>query len=416
MSIYRKLQFIYFILFICITLFFGSFIIIEKDEYIHLSKQRYTQVTLFLKKYLKDHSKKTFEELVISRDINMYLNNVDMKIMVDKQYIDKLEKNGRLLFQEDSANTIHYKIIALHAKFYLYIEHYPTTLWVKDKKFLSFFWKTIIVYLFFVCLLFLMYKWFMKSILALKTLSIQVEKIRDGDLTISTKTSQKDEVGIIGNTLDEALRRIEAMISTRQLFLRSIAHELNTPIAKGKLLSALSENKQEQEEYNRIFERLEILVKEFFKIGQILSLNHTIKVKNYYIVDLVDQAVELMLLNSDELESIHYIFQDQEEAQIYTDFDLTALLIKNLIDNALKYSEDKKVIIYMQKNGITLSSKGVQCIESLKPYCEPFHKEKKNSFGLGLYIVYSISKILSLEFKYKYNKGQNCFSISQNIF
>jgi len=414
MSVNKKLQFIFLILFIYTTLFFGSFVFIQKDEYIHLSKQRYIQVALFLNEQLKEYPQNSFEKFATSSKINMYLNNIDMKIIVDKQHIDKLEKKGRLLFQENGANIIQYKIIALHAKFYLHMKHYPTNIWVKDKQVLSFFWKAIIVYLFFVGLLFLLYKWCMKSILALKILSKQVEKIRNGDLSISTKTTGKDEIGIIANTLDEALRRIEAMINTRQLFLRSIAHELNTPIAKGKLLVSLSENTEQQNEYNRIFERLEILVKEFFKIGQIFSSSYNVVPRTYYVADIAEQAIELLLLNSKEMKNIHTIYHD--ESQIHTDFDLTALAIKNLLDNALKYSNDCKVTIHIEKHGVMISSNGEQCLESLEPYCGPFHKEKKNSFGLGLYIVYSISKLLLLEFKYEYCKGQNCFSIYQKSF
>jgi two-component system OmpR family sensor kinase len=254
----------------------------------------------------------------------------------------------------------------------------------------------------------------MRSIKPLKKLSKQVEKIRDGDMTISTKLIQTDEVGIVANTLDEALRRIEAMINTRQLFLRAIAHELNTPVAKGKLLTTFVKNREQQEEYHRVFERLEILIKEFFKIGQLFSSNYKIVARKYYISDLVEQAVELMLLSSEEMKNIHYIYE--EETQIFTDFDLTALAIKNLIDNALKYSDNHEVTISIKKHGVTLCSKGKQCIKLLDPYREPFHKEKKSGFGLGLYIVHNISDMLSLKFTYVYQEGENCFLIYQEGF
>jgi two-component system OmpR family sensor kinase len=89
--------------------------------------------------------------------------------------------------------------------------------------------------------------------------------------------------------------------------------------------------------------------------------------------------------------------------------------IKNLIDNAIKYSDDKKVTIKTNdKSEIIFENSGKGLAYPLEDYFEPFfanENKNKNSFGLGLYIVNSILKANDYVLKYEYKDEINIFTI-----
>lgn len=90
-----------------------------------------------------------------------------------------------------------------------------------------------------------------------------------------------------------------------------------------------------------------------------------------------------------------------EDVIIEADETLISMAIYNLIDNALKYSDDK-VIVKVYKDGISVIDTGVGISEKdLKKITEKFYRVSdngwNNSLGLGLHIVYSIVKLHKFE-------------------
>ncbi|MFT7861233.1 MAG: hypothetical protein ABXS93_09950 [Sulfurimonas sp.] len=105
-----------------------------------------------------------------------------------------------------------------------------------------------------------------------------------------------------------------------------------------------------------------------------------------------------MLINADVKVDVNY--------RLYT----TA--IKNMIDNAMKYSDDRSIkILINDKDELCFESKGECLKHPLQFYIEPFTKENpsKNSFGLGLYLVDSILKAHSQVLAHEYENGVNRF-------
>lgn len=99
---------------------------------------------------------------------------------------------------------------------------------------------------------------------------------------------------------------------------------------------------------------------------------------------------------------------------VLCDYKLFVMLMKNLIDNALKYSIDKKVIIKEKENSLLFISSGEKLQKPLKEYFKAFHNDTQNKnhgMGLGLYIVKTISDMHHFNFTYSYINYQNIFTI-----
>ena len=89
-----------------------------------------------------------------------------------------------------------------------------------------------------------------------------------------------------------------------------------------------------------------------------------------------------------------------------------AMVIKNLIDNALKYSNDSKIIIKQKENSLLFISNGDKLSKSIEEYFKPFHNEtnnKNHGMGLGLYIVKSVLDLHGFIFDYSYENSKNTF-------
>ena len=98
-------------------------------------------------------------------------------------------------------------------------------------------------------------------------------------------------------------------------------------------------------------------------------------------------------------------------AKITANYRLYTTAIKNMIDNAMKYSPDSHIGILMINGELCFESRGDCLAHPLQYYIEPFTKENpsKNSFGLGLYLVDSILKAHGQVLAHEYVSGVNRF-------
>ena len=90
-----------------------------------------------------------------------------------------------------------------------------------------------------------------------------------------------------------------------------------------------------------------------------------------------------------------------------------SIAIKNLIDNALKYTQELPIIVDINKNEIKISNKAKELSKDLEYYLKPFTQElsHRNGFGLGLSIVKKIIDKHQYKLSYEYIDGYIVFKI-----
>jgi two-component system OmpR family sensor kinase len=144
-----------------------------------------------------------------------------------------------------------------------------------------------------------------------------------------------------------------------------------------------------------------------------LSSNYHLKLHTYNIQDILDLAIEQLFLDEDEeIERIE--IKQIAPFKINTDFNLLALALKNLLDNALKYSYDKKVLVLIQKDAISFINIGDTLKADIVEYFKPFHRyisSNSGGMGLGLYIIKNSLEKLSLKLEYRYENSKHIFKI-----
>ena len=203
----------------------------------------------------------------------------------------------------------------------------------------------------------------------------------------------------------------EHQLKSRQFFLRTVMHELKTPIAKGRIVSELIDDEKQKNRIITIFEKLNLLIDNFAKVEQIVSKNYTPNIYHTSLENAVKKSIAMLMLeNSDNVTC-----ENISSKKINVDLELFAMALKNLIDNGLKYSTNTKVIIRQEGNQLHFISLGDQLPKPLDAYFKPFHNESKRKnygMGLGLYIVHSILQMHSMRLKYTYVEGKNIFIVN----
>ncbi|MDD5717653.1 MAG: ArsS family sensor histidine kinase [Sulfuricurvum sp.] len=242
----------------------------------------------------------------------------------------------------------------------------------------------------------------------LRSLRRKIARFGEGDMSVSFRIDGSDEIALIANELDNTQNKIRSLIESRTLFLRNIMHELKTPIAKGRIVSAMVSDEKQKGRFLGIFERLESLIGEFALIEEISSGNQFLDKKEYRLVDIIDGAIDLAMVDYNSV-----VQEIDTSVKMEVDYRLFVTAVKNLIDNAIKYSSDKQMEIAVEGEEILFINTGEALQKPLSYYIEPFTKDHptKDSFGLGLYIVDAILKEHGYVLAYERRDQRNCFII-----
>jgi two-component system OmpR family sensor kinase len=314
---------------------------------------------------------------------------------------------GKVIFEGESIYG-RMQIFAIGDNHYIYLQRYGYSLMLKDIKSNNLRMKVTILVAVLVGFLFVfLYIAITRKLAPLKRLNQQILKFAKGDMNIKITYKSNDEIGQIAQSFENAIHYIKTLLESKNLFMRNMMHELKTPITKGRIAVEMIEDSSSKKTLIRAFERMNELIGELAYIERLTTQSFKPKLREVNIDEVLENSLKLLLHNREKIN-----IQTQHE-NIVTDMKLLSLALKNLIDNAIKYSEDFSTTIFTDGKSIKVLSKGRSLEHPLEYYLEPFTQEEKRQrgFGLGLYIVNNIIKRLDYKLKYRYKNGYNIFEI-----
>lgn len=246
-----------------------------------------------------------------------------------------------------------------------------------------------------------------------------VQRVADGDFTVQLsfdsnhrkkKNVYSDEIAEMASNFNKMTRELNGMDYMRKDFMSNVSHEIKTPVAA---ISGFSEmlldgglSEQEQKEY------LSYIYQESQRLSRMSeNMLHMSRLDHQNIVDLsqeikVDEQIRhcIILLNEKWPDKdIHYELQ-LEKCTMVSNNDLLFHLWTNLIDNAIKYSEQQGriwITTKVENNSLKFSVKDEGIGISKEKLCKIYDKfyqcdvsHKKQGSGLGLSIVKRIVELL----------------------
>jgi two-component system OmpR family sensor kinase len=331
-----------------------------------------------------------------------YLEAQNVSLITDKGMVVQIER-----FFKEKGELKRYAVDTYHLKRIMIINNDHFKLILENKNKTKFPIKRAIIFAIVFLLIIMLYLWIMKSLQPLSELKSKIQTFSQGNLDIDCKSDKEDEIAEVANEFDHAVTMIRELLQSRQLFLRAIMHELKTPIGKGRLVAEMLPDEKNKARMHSIFERLNLLIDEFAKIEKITSKNFDLTIKTYKMSDLVEASIDLLMVeNPGRLISMHV----DHDYTVDVDFELFTLVLKNLLDNGIKYSIDKHINIIIDNHQLQIINQAEALNEPLENYFKPFHTSKKG-LGLGLYIVKSILDIHKMELYYDHKEGKNIFMV-----
>ena len=302
-----------------------------------------------------------------------------------------------------------YRVYKYDSNYYIYVQQYGYNIMLKDSDGHNYSMAFIIAGFIVSILTFLiLYEILKRKLKPLKLLNKQLIEFSNGNKDIKLNYTSQDEVGTIAKSFNEAINIINNQSKSKDLFMRNMMHELKTPITKAMFIAETLENEKTRENLQRAFKRMDDIIKELATVEKLTSKNTMIYKEENSFLNIYTRTLEIMMINPNNITA------NIEDFDLKVDNSMMPIALKNLIDNAIKFSPDKKAIINANENKIEIISLGEQLKHELSYYTEAFSQEEKRSdgFGLGLYIVKTIVNLHGFKLDYKYEDGRNYFIIN----
>ncbi len=372
----------------------------DKDRQKIEEFKRYQLISITFLSNLQQSSNKEALKKLYEEHLLLPLSSQEIK-----RIRKKIEKKGKTVFSGGSS-VGQVRVFDIEDAHYIYIQRMGYNLMLKDNRSESYnFEYAVGIGIFLIALLLLLYLAVLKKLSPLKKLHKQIQRFAKGDMQTRITYLYDDEIGKIAKSFDDAIVHINELSRSKNLFMRNLMHELKTPITKGRIVVEMLEDESTKKVLVRAFERMNELISELAELERVTAQSFEANFEYVMLSEIVKESQELLMAQNAKIEiSI-------EDMGLTTDKKLMALVLKNLIDNGMKYGEEKSVVVQTNHGLIEVVSKGNALEHPLSYYTEPFSQAEKRSsgFGLGLYIVHSILEKIGVSLRYKHEDKKNIF-------
>ena len=252
-------------------------------------------------------------------------------------------------------------------------------------------------------LLLLIYLLVLKMLSPLKQLGRTMRAFSHGNLYIRSKLKGNDEIVEVSESFNTMADKLQQTLNAKEALLREVGHELKTPIAKGKFALEgikMSPSKKILEESLNDLDALTSAILDQKRIDE-----EPLHITTFKFSTLITEALSKLMI---EEESIRI---DIEDFDIEADLSSMSIALKNLLENALKYTDSFPIEIKTSGTCVHIVSYAKPLDKPLSYYLQPFTQasRQQKGFGLGLSIVKKIVEKHEFTLNYKHRSGENDF-------
>lgn len=262
----------------------------------------------------------------------------------------------------------------------------------------------------------------------LRQMSQAAKQFGKGDFSVRVNETSNDEIGELAVAFNNMAESLSSSENIRKSFVANVSHELKTPMTTisgfidGILDGTIPPEKQEY--YLHIVsdevKRLSRLVRSMLDLSRIDSGELKL---NYQSFDLFSTLVTIVITFEQEIDKKNIEIRGLDSItpkNVYGDKDLLHQVVYNLIENAVKFTEEGGYIEFsITENSdrtdfaIKNSGHGIEKAETGLIFDRFYKTDKsrskdKKGLGLGLYLVRSIIRLHGGEITVESVVGEYC--------
>jgi len=211
------------------------------------------------------------------------------------------------------------------------------------------------------------------------------------------------EVEKLVNSFGSYSRRIQRFIERERAFTRDASHEFRTPLTVIKMASDLLLAEQELDDYSKKYvtrikgagRDMEELIDAFLILAR--ETDKEFEDEHTVIIDVVEHEIRDAEIYLDG-KSVSIEVDQQYPLELHTARKVVAIVLGNLIRNAVLYTNEGTVAITIKEHSVVIADTGIgMSDEQIKKIFQPYYraeqegKTDRKGYGVGLTIVKRLS-------------------------
>ena len=253
-----------------------------------------------------------------------------------------------------------------------------------------------VIFLAFFIFVMVMMIWVFSIIHPLNQIKTYIEDINEGK-DVELNINRGDEIGEVAQSIVRMKDELTKQEKAKEEMIHNISHDLKTPIAT---IKSYSESiKDGIYPYGTLESSVDVILDNAQrledKVHNLLYLNrieYLLASDNEGVVTNMKDVVEQVVLNSAVIKPEIEVITDVEEVFFDGLLESWRVSIENIMDNAFRYAKSY-IKIYVRENDLRIYNDGPKMPEDrIDTLFRPFEKGEGGRFGLGLSIVYKVTK------------------------
>ncbi len=257
----------------------------------------------------------------------------------------------------------------------------------------------------------------------LNKLAKSLQNRHDSDLSPLDETDIPSEIKPLTGAVNHLLKKIDDMIIRERSFIADAAHELRSPLTALKVQLEVAEMTSDNPQaLSDSFRKLEQgIERSSHLVEQLLTLSRVDTIDTFEREELNWNTIISQIIDEYKQEmatkNINISYKKSKDVFLNQgNIFLISLMLRNLMDNAVKYSPSgAKIEIKLNNQSLSVCNSGIKVDEKqLSKLGQRFYRpsgQKTKGSGLGLSIVSKIAAIHHCQIKFANTKTGFCVSI-----